>query len=206
LLVSCEGLQVVEVMTKEQCDFVSCAVAAPDPHDFRWRPKEKAPLMKIGVLRHDGQFVFNGIVPYNLFVCCMQRHISNVDRARVEITDEFDKPRGDCGRRAGSFWRNRRQLALAISGKRKTGADVFPSEVGKIGEEFVFGDPGGKVFEDLVHGGPQSANTGLASSLFWLDGNAVSVSHGRNLRQRGCLVNHRRALRTFLSRWGVDRE
>lgn len=89
LLVSREGLQVVEVMTEEQYDFVGCAVAEPDPNNFRWRPKEKAPLVKVGVLRHDGQSVLNGIVPNDLVVCRMQRHISNVDRAWVEITDEI---------------------------------------------------------------------------------------------------------------------
>ena len=71
LLVSCEGLQVVEVMTEEQCNFVGCAVATTDPNDLRWRPKEKAPLVKIGILRHDGQPVLNSIIPNDLVVCCM---------------------------------------------------------------------------------------------------------------------------------------
>ena len=71
----------------------SCS-CQPDPNNLRWRPKEKASLVKIGVLRHDGQSVLNGIVLNDLVVCRMQRHISNVDRAWVEITDKFDQSRG----------------------------------------------------------------------------------------------------------------
>jgi len=67
--------------------------------------------------------------------------------------------------------------ASTISGKGKTGEQVFFSEIGEVIENLGVGHPGSHVAEDIVSGNSQAANAGLAPELARFDRENFSIVH-----------------------------
>jgi len=49
-----------------------------------------------------------------------------------------------------------------LTGKLKTGEDIIPLKVGKLGEDLFYGIAPRQIFEDTLDGIPQATNAGLA--------------------------------------------
>ncbi len=80
-----ESKQFRMVFAQNGLDIFRLAVSPLDPDHFRRVSIEEAALVKISVLRHDGQAVLGGIIPDGLIISSVQVDLSYMDRFRVQI-------------------------------------------------------------------------------------------------------------------------
>lgn len=159
------------------------AIAEANPDDLRRESKQKAALVKLGVLRNNCEALFPGKFPDDLIGCALQAEVTDVRRIRENRGQDRDQPVGEILvkeelRHASRG--NRQQLALAISRKSETSPDIFGSEIREILENFILSHAGSQVFEDLIDRNAQTANAGFAAALTGLNGDQLCVVH--NLR------------------------
>jgi len=63
----------------------SRTVAQPDPYNLRRKPKDKTPLVKIRILRHDHKTLLLGILLDHWIFCLFQAHLSDMGGVREEV-------------------------------------------------------------------------------------------------------------------------
>ena len=68
-----------------------------------------------------------------------------------------------------------------VGRKGQASLDVFRLQIREIGEHFLLGHAGGKVFEYVIYGDPQTPNTGFSPSFSRLHRDAFTVGHGCEL-------------------------
>jgi len=71
------------------------------------------------------------------------------------------------------------ELAFAVGGERKAGADIFRGKIGKFSQQFFLRHASRKVFQHVGYRHSRAANAGLAASLIRLDGYDSLIIHGR---------------------------
>ena len=68
-------------------------ISGTNPNDFRRRARENAALLRIRILRDDGETVAFGILPYRGIVCATQSTLVNMGRAWIKIGQLIDQAR-----------------------------------------------------------------------------------------------------------------
>ena len=73
--------------------FCARAISVTNPNDFRRGARENAALLKIRILRDDGETIAFGILPYRGIVCAAQSTLMNMGRAWIKIEQLVDQAR-----------------------------------------------------------------------------------------------------------------
>jgi hypothetical protein len=70
-------------LPKDLFDIRCGRIATADPYDLGWKPENKTSLMKIGILRHDDEFVATGKLPDYVVICVPQTKLPHMRRTGV---------------------------------------------------------------------------------------------------------------------------
>jgi hypothetical protein len=74
-----------------------------------------------------------------------------------------------------------RRFLFAIQRENEAGANIFGSEVRKIGQNRCFSHTRRKVIQDIAYPEAESTNARLAAHLIWLNRDDFAVRHGTAL-------------------------
>ena len=96
--------------------------------------------MKVPILRYDGKIFLCCKFPNGSVATLTQAALMNVCGVKKEICQPGNEP-GDRFSSNRSFTSDKACSALTISGKRKTGLDIFLSQVRKIMQDLLVGHP-----------------------------------------------------------------
>ncbi len=69
-------------------------------------------------------------------------------------------------------------LLLTVGGVAEADKDVCLCQVGKVGEDFGLGHPGGEVGKNIVNGDVHPSDAGFAAALTGFKGDGVLVIYG----------------------------
>jgi hypothetical protein len=186
-----EAIDEVGSSTKKRRDLGRAAVPRAQPYDL-WRSTQKnASLLKIRIFRDDDQLVFLCIFPDFSIARGTETAITHMLRSREQVFKQKDQARGKIF--AASLG-NRFQLALAIRGERKAGADIFLGKVREVRQNFAVTHPAGEVFQYIVDSNAKAANAGPATTLAGLNRYVSRIVHSCHFTRKALLRKSKKNL------------
>ena len=139
--VTMKAFYVQTTLSEDLVDRFRVAIPPANPNDLGWKPKQKAPLMKVRILGNDREAVFSGKSPYQLVISGFEPNQADVRGVRVEgckalqepVRDVLVKEQFHAGivislrSRSAAKARHARMSSLVRSGKsRRISASVMP--------------------------------------------------------------------------------